>query len=220
MSIEAPRKKDTAGVLSKAIRNKIVEHPGIKKDALIAFALKEVPSATEAKVLGTIGNLIYGERIRGEGKGAGRTFHLNTEVYQSARQPKVPPPKVNKPVGKLITGKEAAVLRGDPVLVDFGKGSAPLSRNQVLQESLASSPLKKQEVTKLATQEHVLANDLADHFLLSIAHDNTMFIEVGEILVMLDAQQTRELYTFMSRIRLDAFTYTEGFAKVRPGVSK
>lgn len=204
MNIEAPRKKDTAGVLSKAIRNKIVEHPGIKKDALIAFALKEVPSATEAKVLGTIGNLIYRERIRGEGKGAGRTFHLNTEVYQSARQPKVTQPKVNKPVGKLVTGKEAAALSG----------------YTVPEETLASSPLKKQEVTKLATQEHVLANDLADHFLLSIAHDNTMFIEVGEILVMLDAQQTRELYTFMSRIRLDAFTYTEGFAKVRPGVSK
>lgn len=186
MNIEAPRKKDTAGVLSKAIRNKIVEHPGIKKDALIAFALKEVPSATEAKVLSTIGNLIYGERIRGDGKGPGRTFHLNTEVYQSERKPKVTQPKVNKPVGKLVTGKEAAALSG----------------YMVPEEQLAESGSTKGACPIPAAAAKYPAPG-SDDITIIIDDKNNLCISLADIDLELSPAQTARLHDFMQRVRLN-----------------
>lgn len=186
MNTETPRSRDSAGVLSKAIRNKIVEHPGIKKDALIAFALKQVPSATEAKVLSTIGNLIYAERIRGEGKGAGRTFHLNTEAYQSARQPKVNQSKVNKPVGKLVTGKEAAAISGYTVLEEKPAESGSTKGTCPIPAAAAKYPAPGSDVITIIIDDK-----------------NNLCISLADIDLELSPAQTAVLHDFMQRVRLN-----------------
>jgi hypothetical protein len=85
--------------LNAVIYNKIVEHPGIKLDALIKHALSKCPEATEKQVKKTISNMTsVSKKIRAEGKFNERTFHLNTAQAKPAK------------VGKVVTGAEAAKL--------------------------------------------------------------------------------------------------------------
>lgn len=85
--------------LNATLYNKIVEHPGIKLDALIKHALSKCPDATEKQVKKTISNMTsVSKKIRAEGKFNERTFHLNTAQSKPAT------------VGKVVTGPEGAKL--------------------------------------------------------------------------------------------------------------
>lgn len=169
------------GELNTAIYNKIVEHPGITRAALIKHAQQKCPDATDKQINNTIGNMIHiALRIRSEGERGNYTYHLNTGVSKPQAKPTAPAKSARKAaVGKVVTGKEAAALRGDPQPGEHV-------------ENNTKAPFKK-------PAEPVLS----DHqFTMMLSDDNHLHLGIDDEMYTLNPAQTARLHAFLHRVQL------------------
>lgn len=169
-----PHGEQQPGELNTAIYNKIVEHPGITKAALIKHAQQKCPDATEKQINKTILNLIHAsKRIRTEGGRGNYTYHLNTGVSQPQAKPTASAKPARKAeVGKVVIGKEAAALRSDPA-----PSKTPAAPNM----PKAAAP-----------------ND--SHFTLMLSDENCLHISIGDEMFRLNPAQVARLDNFLARV--------------------
>jgi len=173
------------GELNTAIYNKIVEHPGITRAALIKHAQQKCPDATEKQINKTILNLTHtSKKIRTEGERGNYTYHLNTGVSQPQTKPTAPAKPARKAaVGKVVTGKEAAELRGDP---------PPAETPAAHVEKDTKAPLSKSA-----------APALSDHqFTMMLSDDNYLHLGIDDEMYTLNPAQTARLHAFLHRVQL------------------
>lgn len=158
--------------LRQTIYNKIVAHPGIKRDALIKHALQQCPEATEKQALKALANLQHSaKKIRLEGERGNYTYHLNIGTWPLPAKPKKPAKPAKKPaVGKVVLGKEAAALRSEP----------------------SSKPRRTRA-------PHAKCVDPAFHVMLS--DDDQLHIVSGDDQVILNQERIDRLHRFLTRIQ-------------------
>lgn len=173
--------------LRQALYNKIVAHPGIKRDALIKHALQQCPKATEKQALKALSNLQHmAKKIRLEGERGNYTYHLNTGVIQPPAKPRQPAKPVKKPsVGKVVLGKEAAALRGEP---------ARKPRRVAKVAKVSDSTPEKRTRTP-----HAKCVDPA--FSVMLSDDDQLHIVSGDDQVILNQERIDRLHRFLTRIQ-------------------
>lgn len=158
--------------------NKIVEHPGITQAALIRHALHKYPEANEKQVKKTILNMVHSsKKIRSEGERGNLTYHLNAGMSAPVEKTKpIHKAAASKRIaGKVVTGAEAAVLRGDP----------PAERSQE-----AHRPAVKHETEPV--------------FELLLSDENYLHINLDGFTLRLNPQQVARLDAFLGRVLTDS----------------
>lgn len=173
------------GALNKAIHDKIIGHPGITETALIKHVLQQLPGTTEKQVRKTMSNMRHvTKKIRTEGERGNLTYHLNTGVKSTPAKAAKPASKVGTgkrvAVGKVVTGAEAASLRGDP----------PAAKTP------ASLPVVKQEAEP--------------DFELLLSDENCLHINLGGDKFRLNPNQLARLDAFLGRVLPDGVRVADG----------
>lgn len=163
--------------LRKTIHDKIVQHPGIRQDALIKHALQQCPAATEKQIKKALANMGQAKQIRSDGERSNLSYHLNTVVAQPPAKPRKPAKPANKPaVGKVVLGKEAAALRG---------------------ESARRRVAKVAKVAKVPPH----AKGVAPAFSVMLSDDDQLHIVSGDDSVILNQERIDRLHRFLTRIQ-------------------
>ena len=180
--------------VNKTIYDKILVHPGISLLELIKHALHKFPNSTEKKVRKTIDNMIrVTKKIRSEGVKNDRTLHLNTNKAPVA-PPRLP---AAKPVayGKVITGPEAEMLRGNPQFA-----SSPVKEQEVKTPPQPATPVVDNPAPAVLTARTKSQTVADNDFSLMLSDDDSLFINIGDEVFRLDPQQLARLDRFMARV--------------------
>jgi hypothetical protein len=158
--------------LRTTIFNKIVEHPGIKKDALIKHALSKHPEATEDQTKKTIENLMYSaKKIKAEGSKGDQSFHLATGTSTNTKPA----------VGKIVTGPEGAALAKTA-----NKTNRPAAPPQ-------ADPKKKPRCTVTVVGHHGQAFDPEFRFAFGVRKDGGIAICKDGISVVLSHSEVQTI---------------------------
>jgi hypothetical protein len=177
-----PRTGAQPSELSKAIYNKIVASPGINEQALIKHALQQEPNSTEKQDRKALQNLRHAaKKVHVRGERGNYTYHPGTQPAQQ-QTPAKPPRAAKAKHGKVVTGPEAAALRGDP----------------------------QPEATPAAPTPHVITNTKVtaatsasvppSSFSVMLSDENHLHLTVGDEQYMLTPEQTARLHKFMCRV--------------------
>lgn len=165
--------------INQAIYDKIVEHPGIGEQALIKHVLNVVLNADLKKVKKTIGNMrSVTKKIRAEGERGDYRYHLNTEPRQPCTR--------KARVGKVVTGPDAAELRGDK-----GPTSVPTAPAGNVVSDTKDPEMKR------------AAYPAEESFSLMLSDTYFLHISIGDEMICLNPAQLRRLDQFLGSVLPD-----------------
>jgi hypothetical protein len=176
--MNATERHTGASPLNQAIYDKITVHPGITHAPLVKAIQVKFPEVTEKQILKTISNMRHvTKKIRVEGERGNYAYHLNHGAVSGSPAQKGKQEAARKvPVGKVVTGAEAAALRND-----------------------ASEPAHVVNDTKVAHS----APGKTDNLSIILDDKNNLCLSTESIDLELNPVQTERLQTFLRRVHLE-----------------